>query len=455
MKYINEKLEDIKVDQSQNSVINHIYHINKKTAIRRWFWGIFISAIIFLFLPWTQNIRGRGRVTTLFQQQRPQQLNSVLPGRISKWHVKEGDIVKTGDTILVLSEVKEDYLDPDIMLRTAEQIEAKRSKAENYNLKARAAQSQIEALKQTVAFKIQETNNKIRQQQLKVQSESAALDAAKTDAKIAAQQLERNNELYKQGLISLTSLEAKQNKLQSTIAKQTEAQIKYENAQQDLDRMRIELSRIQQEYNEKIAKTESDRFQSFSEIANTNSEIAKLRNQYNTYDERRKLYIVRAPQDGQITDARVAGIGEVIKVGEHLVTIVPNDIRYTVELFVKPIDVPLVKPGQRVAFLFDGFPAIVFSGWPRASYGTFEGEVLTIENNTNSKGYYRVLVIEAKNAKKPWPNELRIGTGAQGIALLKDVPIWYELWRNINGFPPNYYTNTNDKTESDEKVDKK
>jgi hypothetical protein len=32
-----------------------------------------------------------------------------------------------------------------------------------------------------------------------------------------------------------------------------------------------------------------------------------------------------------------------------------------------------------------------------------------------------------------------MGTGAQGIALLKDVPIWYELWRNINGFPPDYY----------------
>jgi hypothetical protein len=32
-----------------------------------------------------------------------------------------------------------------------------------------------------------------------------------------------------------------------------------------------------------------------------------------------------------------------------------------------------------------------------------------------------------------------MGTGAQAMALLNDVPIWYELWRNINGFPPNYY----------------
>ena len=29
--------------------------------------------------------------------------------------------------------------------------------------------------------------------------------------------------------------------------------------------------------------------------------------------------------------------------------------------------------------------------------------------------------------------------GSQGIILLHDVPIWYELWRNINAFPPDYY----------------
>jgi len=48
------------------------------------------------------------------------------------------------------------------------------------------------------------------------------------------------------------------------------------------------------------------------------------------------------------------------------------------------------------------------------------------------------LVAEDVN-DKPWPKLLRMGGGANGIALLKDVPIYYELWRNINGFPPEYY----------------
>lgn len=449
MKYINKSIEDLIKKEDKNPVLNLIYLIHEKSKVRYWFLGIGLGILLFMFLPWTQNIRGKGRVTTLFQEQRPQELNSILPGRISKWHVKEGDIVQTGDTILILSEVKAEYLDPNILARTQEQIDAKKQSANNYGFKASAAQNQIAALEETNRLKIKETENKINQQKLKVRSEQASLAAAKTDAKIANQQLTRNQELYNQGLISLTDLEAKQNKFQATSAKETEAQIKYENVQQEFSRLGIELVRVQQEYAEKIAKIQSDRYQSMSSIATTEGEIAKLQNQYNTYDERRKLYIVRAPQDGQITDARVSGIGEVIKDGEHIVTIVPERLKYSVELFVKPLDVPLIQPGQRVAFLFDGFPAIVFSGWPGASYGIFKGKVLTVENNTNQKGYYRVLVIEDEESNKPWPKELRIGTGAKGIALLNDVPIWYELWRNVNGFPPDYYANA--KNKKDEK----
>ncbi len=443
MKFLDKKLEDI-IGQDGNSSIASIYMIGKKTSIKYWVLGLFIFTIIFMLLPWTQNIRGRGTVTTLFQDQRPQELNSVIPGRIVSWRVKEGDHVKKGDTILKLSEVKADYLDPNILKRTEEQISAKQSKATNYSSKASAAGNQIQALEQSVKFKLSQTRNKIKQQELKVESERAELAAAETNSKIASQQYTRNQELYKQGLISLTDLEAKQNKMQEALAKQTSAGIKLENAQQQLMLLKIDINSIQQEYNEKIAKIQSDRFQSLSEIANTQGEIAKLKNQYSTYDARQKLYIVTAPQEGQITDAKVAGIGEIIKEGEHIVTIVPEKIQYTVELFIKPLDVPLVQRGQKVTFLFDGFPAIVFSGWPGASYGTFRGKVLTVENNTNSKGYYRVLVIEDPESHKPWPKQLRIGAGAKGIALLKDVPIWYELWRNINGFPPDYYKPQND-----------
>ena len=49
------------------------------------------------------------------------------------------------------------------------------------------------------------------------------------------------------------------------------------------------------------------------------------------------------------------------------------------------------------------------------------------------------MLIRENVSYRKWPKELKIGTGANGIALLKNVPIWYELWRQLNGFPPSLY----------------
>ena len=64
---------------------------------------------------------------------------------------------------------------------------------------------------------------------------------------------------------------------------------------------------------------------------------------------------------------------------------------------------------------------------------------MAVEKNVSSNGKFRVLVAEDPG-EKPWPKELKMGIGANGLALLNDVPIWYELWRNINSFPPDYYS---------------
>ncbi|HCT24467.1 MAG TPA: biotin attachment protein, partial [Chitinophagaceae bacterium] len=117
-----------------------------------------------------------------------------------------------------------------------------------------------------------------------------------------------------------------------------------------------------------------------------------MENLYANYDYRNQLYYVTAPQDGQIAKARKAGIGEMVKEGDMLVEIIPDKIKYAVEMFVSPMDLPLISKGQKVRFIFDGFPVIVFSGWPQASYGTFGGVVYAVEKSVSSNGKFRVLV---------------------------------------------------------------
>jgi multidrug efflux pump subunit AcrA (membrane-fusion protein) len=432
--------EDQKIiNKSNYQSYNKAFGKDNDMKATRWLSIILFILILFTFLPWTQNIQAPGVVTTRSPEQRPQELNSIIAGRIEKWFVREGDAVKKGDTILKITEVKEGYLDPQLLKRTEEQIKAKEGTIDFYREKVAAIQNQLAALYQAREFKLEQLKNKIKQGKLYIESDSLAWQANKTELNIARDQFKRQQELYKSGLKSLTELEQRRQSLQNAESKAGIAENKYINAKNDLVNAFIELNSIDREYTEKISKASSEKFSTLSEISTGEGEVAKLENQFSNYAIRNAFYYILAPQNGQITKTVKAGIGEVVKEGEHLVKIVPSQFQYAVEMYVKPLDLPLISLNQKVRFQFDGWPAIVFSGWQNASYGTFGGKVVSIDNSISENGKFRILVAEDETDRK-WPSALKAGGGAKGMALLTDVPIWYELWRNLNGFPPDFYT---------------
>jgi multidrug resistance efflux pump len=295
--------------------------------------------------------------------------------------------------------------------------------------------------------KLNQINNKIIQQKQKISIDSAELIAAKIDFDISKKQFDRQKQMYDSGLVSLTQYEQRNQYFQSMNAKKVSALNKLMSAKNELDNIRIERSATEQEYQEKILKAEGDRLQALSTAATTDGEVAKLENQVTNYTARNAFYFIVAQQNGQIAQLKTTGTGEIVKDGQQLGIVVPDSVKLAVELFVSPLDVSILRTGTKSRFVFDGFPAVVFGGWPSASYGTFGGQIYAIENTTDSEGKYRVLVIEDPS-QRAWPKTMRLGNGAQSIALLNDVPIWYELWRNINGFPPDFYK---DKSVSDKK----
>ena len=426
--------------------LENIYHINKKSNVAKWFLFTFLAFVFIMFLPWTQNIKTQGNVSTLYQEQRPQKLNSPIPGRIIKWYVKNGDVVKKGDTILQISEVKDDYLDPLLVERTQEQVQAKKGVRDYYNAKISTTENQIAAITAAKDLKLNQIKIKIAQLQNKLKAEQAELTAVNNELKIAQDQLNRQNKMYEEGLVSLTQLQQRNVSYQNALAKKTSAENKLAQTQQEIAAQNIEQNAIIQEYTEKLSKTEGDRFQSMGQVAGSTGDIAKLENQVATYKVRKGLYYILATQDGQITQLTKAGIGEIVKDAETIGIIVPKKIDYIAEIYVKPVDLPLIRENQKVMLTFDGFPAIVFSGWPNSSYGTFSGKIIAIENSISENGLFKAIVAEDKTQKR-WPPNMKIGTGASGIAILNDVPIWYEIWRNINGFPPDYYQVNTQKNE--------
>lgn len=415
--------------------------------------GIGLVGFLILFLPWTQNIRTRGDVTTLKPNQRQQTINSVIPGRIEKWYVQEGDNVKKGDTILFLSEVKDDYLDPQLLSRTQEQLVAKEMSVNSYMEKVKSLDNQIDALSQTGRLKYEQAQNKLKIANLKVISDSMDFQAALINYQVAEEQFKRMNQLYEDGLKSLTDLEKRKLTLQKAQAEKISYENKLLSTRNELINAKVELTSIRAQYKDDVSKAESEKFTALSNMYDAEATVTKLQNQYMNYSVRNDMYFVTAPQDGYIIRTVQSGIGEIIKEGEEIVTIMPSVYELAIAMYVEPIDMPLLEEGQHVRTQFDGWPAIVFSGWPNVSYGTYGGTVYAIDNYISPNGMYRILVAPDTNDVM-WPNALRVGAGATSMLLLKDVPIWYELWRKINGFPPDYYKELNKATQTGNISDK-
>lgn len=411
---------------------------------------LLVVFLVFLFLPWTQNVRANGRVTTLRPEQRPQTIHATIAGRIERWYVTEGQTVRKGDTIVFLSEVKAEYFDPALVERMGDQVAAKKGSIASYSGKVEALDDQMAAMRRELDNKVQQARTKIQQARLKVQSDSIEFERVKLDLLVAQRQISGTQSLYDKGLKSLTELEEKKLKLQEMQAKLVGAENKFRNARNDLALSQTDLLLAQNDYANKIAKTQSDRFSTLSDQYEAQGSVSKLQIERENYARRAAFYYITAPQDGYIVQAITPGLGEIIKEGDAVVSIQPADYQLAVEMYVRPLDLPLLRVGHPVRFLFDGWPSFFFSGWPSVALGTFSGHVVALDRNISSNGKFRVLVSPDVN-DAPWPTALQPGSGAKGIALLHNVPIWYELWRVLNGFPPDLYQELNGQATKEKK----
>jgi len=432
-----EKLNE-KVDLSQYKSMLFTFNKDRFLTFNKIMSIFGIVFLIILFLPWTQNVQGNGFVTTLEPNQRPQSIESAISGRVEEWYVSEGQIVNKGDTILHISEVTDKFFDPNLLMRTESQITAKNFSLDSYTSKVNALNFQIEALKEERKLKLEQSLNTLEQARLQVQTDSIDLEAAKTQLSIAERQFERTETLEDEGLKSITDVESKKLQLQNSQAGVISQKNKLLSSKNQEINAKIEISSIKASYLEKISKAESEKFTALSGQYDTEALMFKLENEFTNYQVRSGMLYITAPQDGFINRAIQKGIGETFSAGTKIVSIMPINIEMAVETFVSPIDLPLLHPGENLRIIFDGWPAIFFSGWPNLSYGTYGGEVVAVERTISDNGKFRVLIKQNPDEQE-WPEVIRAGSGARTIALLNNVPIWYEMWRQINGFPPDYY----------------
>jgi multidrug resistance efflux pump len=169
-------------------------------------------------------------------------------------------------------------------------------------------------------------------------------------------------------------------------------------------------------------------------IASDEATLARAR----TNLSRQAVQIVTAPRDGFIQRVQAGDAATFVRAGDMLAMFVPESSERVVEVFIVGRDVALVQKGAKARIMFEGWPAVQFSGWPAVAVGTFGGIVIAVDQSAQPDGRFRVLIREDMSDPHRWPEErfVRFGAKAQAWVLLDTVPVGYEIWRQLNSFPP-------------------
>ncbi|MFT6873066.1 MAG: multidrug resistance efflux pump [Roseivirga sp.] len=452
----------LNLSENQNQKIQHEQSVLFKTLgspksgrkLAKILLSVTFMFFILLFLPWQQNIRGNGKLTAFRPSQRPQSVETAIAGRIASWKIREGQFVNKGDTILTLTEVKDKFFNPELLQRTMEQIDAKSASIESKSDKVASLETQIGALKDLLTFKREQAKNKLKQSKFKLDGDSINFETQKIQFANQESIYQRNLKRGEAGNIASNKLLEIESKFQEATTKLASSENKFYQSQQEVINARVDISVTESELLDKISKAESDRNNTLAEIADGQGGLAKLQNDYANLSIRNEQYQIVAPQDGYIVKAMKAGIGETIKEGESVATIMPENPEMAVEMYVQAMDVPLIGQDRKVRIQFDGWPALQFSGWPNVSVGTFGGVVRVIDRVNSTGGLYRILVTPDLE-DEPWPEQLRMGSGTKGWVMLDNVAVWYEIWRQLNGFPASLYEAPKDVKEIPQASDKK
>jgi len=390
--------------------------------------ALVLAALVLSVTPWQQSAPGAGRVVAYAPDERRQNLKAPIEGRVLRWFVREGSVVKKGDPIVDLTDN-----DPDILFRLRAERDAFVARLDAAKARASSMESRVDSLEDSRKSGIAAAESRIRMATQRVIASEQAVALANATLNAARLNIERQRALTAQGLTSRRQLEL-------TELEETRAQTEVERAKVILAAAQSEelaLASDRQKVGNDGAASISDARGSRSgaevEVASASVELARIEVRL----ARQSAQSVTAPSDGTIFRIVANGqSGEIVKAGDVLAILVPDTSARAVELWVSGNDLPLVREGAHARIQFEGWPALQFSGWPSVAVGTFGARVSFVDSSDNGAGQFRILVTPEEGSKWPAAIYLRQGVRAQGWVQLGRVTLGYEVWRQFNGFPP-------------------
>lgn len=422
-----------------------------------------VLTLTLLFVPWQQSVPGAGQVVALDPLERPQTIQATISGIVAEWYVREGSRVKQGDRLLLIRDN-----DPLLLGRLQQGVQAARDKLSSALDKSASYKEQIAFYRTARDLQVSIAKSQLEVARQKVRADEQKLIAAQAARLQAEQKINRYRQLLADKLAS-------QQELEIETAYFAKASSDFEEATADLAASNREVT-IKSDYIKyaetdaegKIVEAQAKLQSADGEIASAKSSLLKAESELASFE----MQAITAPRDGTVVRllANQGQKGGQVSQGDPLLQFVPDYKARAVELWVDGNDAPWITAGRKVRLQFEGWPAVQFAaGWPSAALGTFGGEVSLIDAAPNSHGKFRVLIVPSTDPNEPvWPGidvdatrdvrrQLRQGVRCNGWVLLNEVTLGYELWRQLNGFPPNIEPDRHDPyhTSYEEKAGKK
>ena len=398
-------------------------------------WVISVAILLFfiavLFLPWRQTVEGEGQLIAYDANERVHTISATINGFIDHYYTGEDQHVLKGDKLFTMTDLDKEYTKRVYSMK------------ESLDIQYTNTEKEIEALKK---------NKTSTEEQKKIRTTLYEKHYTQAGEQVKSLQLKRKAQ-FNRYTIELNNFK----RIEQLYRAKIESKRRFEKAQNSYIAQKAQLEKIDIDISvqkRRLSIIEQEKMQFMEEINNTlrtidNTILASQTrlNGLKREQERQLTDIARyetaavlAQRDGTVMRILKNDKNTYVKKGEDVLQFSPDVSTRTVLLKVSDFNMPLIKEGLSVRIRFYGWPVLNIPGWPMIRFGTFGGIIKKVDPISHEKGYYYAYVVE--DPKEPWPSqkELRVGTGATVWVALSNVPIWYQLWRLMNAFPPKMVT---------------
>ncbi len=402
--------------------------------------------IVLIAVPWQQNVPGAGRVTALDPLDRIQVIPAPVSGRLSKLNVREGTYVTEGQELAVMED-----LDPEFSVRLDQQLGFARDKLESAHTNLETLDARLISLQSSLEASLRGARAEFNQAIEKVKGEEQKLEAEVKKLSFLEEDFGRQTRLLALGQAS----EQKQQKAEADYgeqkAKVEAARSAVEQARSQRDAKQASVDKVAASEQAKIDEVKGKEQEARQKLQDARKAVTEAE----SAQARQATRVILSPRNGTVLRAAGANSADLISRGEPLIEIVPDTSNLAVEVWLRGIDAPLVELGRKARLQFEGWPAVQFAGWPSVAVGTFGGVVTQVDAQAASDGRVRVLIVPDPD-DKAWPEGryLRQGVRASGWVQLETVSTGYELWRQLNAFPPSLQTGPGSEAAAKKKLPK-